>query len=219
MYKNKKILGLILARANSKRLPGKNFLKLSGKPLVAWTIEEALKSNILDNLILSTDDKKIINYTKKMNGLQTIKRSKKLSLDNTKSEDVVLDIINKSKTKFDVICLLQPTSPFRKFYDIDKSIKKMINEKRCAVISACYEDRYRKCPIDIKNGFFEKFSIKENLNGYSLNGAIYAADVSFFKKKRNFLTKETIIYSMPKSRSIDIDTKSDFLLAEKNLKK
>ena len=43
MYKNKKILGLILARANSKRLPGKNFLKLSGKPLVAWTIEEALK--------------------------------------------------------------------------------------------------------------------------------------------------------------------------------
>ena len=58
---------------------------------------------------------------------------------------------------------------------------------------------------------------KKNSNGYSLNGAVYVAQIDFFKRKKIFLTRDTIIYLMPKSRSLDIDTESDFLKAQKNL--
>ena len=193
MYKGKKIFGLITARAGSKRLKNKNTLKLHKKPLFYWTINEALKSKYLDNLYISTDDKKIKFFIKKKLKVNLINRTKKLSKDHTKSEDVVYDFIKKVKSGYDIICLLQPTSPYRKCFDIDNAIKKMINNNSKTLISITE-------------------SIKKS---FEFNGAIYLVDVIFFKRKKIFYNKKTIFYRMPKSRSLDIDTKEDFQLAKK----
>jgi len=193
LYKGKKIFGLITARAGSKRLKNKNTLKLHKKPLFYWTINEALKSKYLDNLYISTDDKKIKEFIKNKKKINLISRTKKLSQDLTKSEDVVFDFIKKTKGNYDIICLLQPTSPYRRCFDIDNSIKKMINNNSKTLVSIT----------------------KSTKNAYKFNGAIYAVDVSFFKKKKIFFNKKTIFYKMPKSRSLDIDTKEDFELAKK----
>ena len=65
MYKNKKILALIPARGGSKGLPGKNIKMLSGKPLIAWSIEQALASRYIDKVVVSTESKKIASVAKR----------------------------------------------------------------------------------------------------------------------------------------------------------
>ena len=217
MYKNKKILGIVLARSKSKRLVGKNTLNLCGKPLFLWTLHAARKSKYLDNIVISTDDIKIISHTKRLSYVRTIVRTKKLSGDRIASEDVVLDAIAKIKKSFDIIVVLQPTSPLRKSQDIDKAIKKMVNNNAPSIISICYKINNNKNAIELKNGYFRKKN-KNNSKGYSVNGAIYAGLNSFFKKKHTFITKKTITYLMPQSRSIDIDNIKDFNLAKKLLK-
>jgi CMP-N-acetylneuraminic acid synthetase len=193
LYKGKKIFGLVTARAGSKRLKNKNTLKLHKKPLFYWTINEAKKSEYLDNLYISTDDKKIKFFIKKQSKINLINRAKKLSQDGTKSEDVVSDFIKKVKSGYDIICLLQPTSPYRRYFDIDNAIKKMVNNNSKTLIS-----------------------ITESKNkNYKFNGAIYLVDAIFFKKNKTFHNKKTIFYKMPKSRSLDIDTKEDFKIAKK----
>ena len=219
MYKNKKILGLITARAKSKRLESKNTLNLVGKPLFQWTVDQASLSKYLDYVVISTDDKKIINYTKKLPKILTFKRSKKLSKNKTKSADVILNFIESSKIDFNIVCLLQPTSPLRKYYDVDKSIKKMIDKKAKSLVSVSFKKGNKKNQIKLKNGFFQKFQRENITNKYFVNGAIYLSDVNFFKKKKTFFTSNTISYLMPSSRSVDIDTKKDFDLAKKLLKK
>jgi CMP-N-acetylneuraminic acid synthetase len=99
LYKNKKILAVILARSASKRLKNKNILNFFGKPLFYWTLLAAKKSQYLDNIIISTNDKKIINYTKKVSYVKTINRTEKLSGDSISSEYVLLDLISKLKEK------------------------------------------------------------------------------------------------------------------------
>ena len=216
MYKEKKILGLIVARSGSKRLKNKNILNFKGKPLFYWTILAAKKSRYLDNIIISTDDKRIINYTKKFSYLKTFSRAKKLAGDKVTTEQVILDLISKKDFLFDIIIVLQPTSPLRKSFDIDNSIKKMINKNENFIISACYRKKNYKNMIEVKKGFFNKF--KKKKSGYALNGAIYGATTNYFKRSRSFFTKKTIIFPMPPSRSIDIDTIEDFNLAKKKFK-
>ena len=216
MYKNKKILGIILARSGSKRVKYKNILNFCGKPLFYWTLLAAKKSKYLDNIIISTNDKKIINYTKKLSYVETTIRSEKLCGHNITSEDVVLDLISKLEKKFDVIVVLQPTSPLRKRLDIDYAIRKMINENDKFIVSVCHRRKSHKYMIETKKGYFKR--IKKKSSGYALNGAIYAAETSYFKKTRSFFTKKTLIFPMPASRSVDIDTFEDFNMAKSKFK-
>ncbi len=216
MYKKKKIIGIILARSKSKRLKDKNILNIKGKPLFYWTVQAAKKSKYIDDIIISTDDKRIINYTKKLSYLKTLNRPKGLRGDKVKSEQVVSNLISKKDFLSDIIIVLQPTSPLRKSFDIDNSIKKMVNKNEHFIISACYRKKNYKNMIEVKKGFFNKF--KKKKSGYALNGAIYGATTKYFKRTRSFFTRKTIIFTMPPSRSIDIDTIEDFNLAKKKFK-
>jgi len=213
LYKNKKILGILLARSGSKRLPDKNMLDFCGKPLFYWTILACRQSKYLDKVVISTDHKKIIKFTKGLPYVETIIRPKRLTGDNVTSEKVVLDLITNKRKKFDIIVLLQPTSPLRKGFHIDKAVKKMIDNDEKFIVSVSYRNCLFKHMIEVRNGYFKK--MKKNSPGYSLNGAIYAARTSYFKRSRSFLTQKTAVFQMPTSRSIDIDTVEDFKLAKK----
>ena len=120
-----KILVLILARGGSKRLPNKNILKLGKKHLINWSIDFAKKIPFVCDILVSTDSKKIGLIAKKRGALVPWMRSKKLSLDISKSYPAALHAINWYENKIkkvDGVMFLQPTSPFRRLKTINKCI-------------------------------------------------------------------------------------------------
>lgn len=222
MYKNETFLALILARGGSKRLPKKNVMKLCGKPLISWTIEAALNSKYIDKLVVSSDDDKIINISKKYK-VQTIKRPDKFAKDNSKPFEAIKHALQ-FLDNYDFVILLQPTSPLRNHRHIDKSIEFLNKKKSDSVISVCenYEKTIRGnfLPKDMS---MSKFFFKENFRKnhslinkrFSVNGAIYICKTEKLLKEKSFFLKENIFaYEMNKRSSVDIDEKIDFKKAE-----
>ena len=112
MNTNCKILAIIPARGGSKRLPRKNILNLARKPLIAYSIEAALKSKYITKTIVTSDDDEILNIANKY-GSDTIKRPDHLASDTATSFDAIEHTILSQNENFDYIILLQPTSPLR----------------------------------------------------------------------------------------------------------
>ena len=94
MYKNKKILAIIPARGGSKGLPRKNIKPLLGKPLIAWTIEQALASKYLDRVIVSTEDEEIAAISRKYCAEVPFLRPKELARDDSPTIDTLLHALN-----------------------------------------------------------------------------------------------------------------------------
>ena len=136
-HKNK-ILGLILARGNSKGIKEKNIVKLCGKPLIAWTIKSALKSKMLTDIVLSTDSVKIAKIGKKFGAQVPFLRPSKFSKDNTPSIDAIehaIKWLRKKGKNYEFVVLLEPTSPLRDHNDIDLAINKIIKLKAQSLVS------------------------------------------------------------------------------------
>ena len=222
MINNKKILAVITARAGSKRLPNKNILNLAGKPLIAWTIDEAKKSKYIDKLIVSTDSKKIAEISKYYGAEVPFMRPLKLAIDTADSISVLKHSIEFFKNKFDYILLLQPTSPLRTVKDIDKAII-ILNNKTKAVVSVCETEHSplwsNILPEDLSMKNFIRSEIKNKRSQdlpkyYRLNGAIYIAETKYFYKNNGFLGDKTKAYIMSQQNSVDIDTELDFKFCE-----
>jgi CMP-N-acetylneuraminic acid synthetase len=126
MYNGKKILALIPARSGSEGLPGKNIKPLAGKPLIAWTIEQARGSRYIDRIITSTDSKKIAEIAKKYGSETPFLRPPSLATADSKGMDVILHALEWLRINdkpSDMIIYLQPTSPLRASEDIDNAIR------------------------------------------------------------------------------------------------
>ena len=226
MINNKSILGLIPARGGSKRLPGKNILNLAGKPLISWTIEAALGSKFIDEVVVSTDDHDIKEISKKYGATVPFLRPDHLATDEATSVDTALHLLNtldKNSDKYDYIILLQPTSPLRTLKDIDNSIELLDTNNCDAVIGVCEVEHSplwcNKIPedgdisnfidqsiVNIKSQDFEQY--------YRINGAIYLCDINRLKKEMTFfLSSGCTAYKMDLKHSVDIDNKFDFNLA------
>ena len=122
MINNKKILAVIPARYDSKRLKQKNLLKINSKSLIELTYLTAQKSKFIDRIVVSTDNAIIKKECAKIDKKIIINRPKYLAKDNVKSEQVLVDVINKINNNYYYILLLQPTSPLRTSQDIDSAI-------------------------------------------------------------------------------------------------
>lgn len=207
------IVAIIPARAGSKRLVGKNLLLLKKKPLIIWTIDFAKKLKFLKEVIVTTDDKKLISLIKNYD-LTILQRPKYLARDNTSTISVILDILKKYKNKFktiDTILLLQPTSPFRSINIVKLALKKYFKFKK------------KKSIVSVNHTFntnLKKFKF-QNKKKYNLNGNFYIVSKNFLIKNKSFLSnKHTFPYKIySKKLQIDIDTKSDFNFAKKIIKK
>lgn len=228
MYRGKNILGLIPARGGSKGLPRKNIKPLLGKPLIAWTIEQALTSKYIDMVVVSTDDKEIAEISKKYGAAVPFIRPKELAEDNAKGIDVVLHAIdwlkeNDKRKQYDLVMLLQPTSPLRTTEGIDKAIEFLFLKEAKAIVSVCEVDHHPLWANTLpEDGCMKDFIRREVTNKnrqelpvfYRLNGTIYLAYCDYIKQCKSFMGKETFAYIMPTERSIDIDSKTDLKLAE-----
>ena len=220
MINGKRVLALIPARGGSKGIPKKNVIDLGGKPLIAWTIEEAKKSEYIDQLTLSSDDHEIINTAKQYGCEVPFFRPKELAADNTPVIDPIIHALTELPG-FDYVVLLQPTSPFRTVGDIDSCIKKCVIENSNVVVSVTETDKspYWMFNIDdedflhpILSGAIPKRR-QDSSKVYLLNGAVYVANVNWLIENKTFISSETRSYVMPKDRSIDIDDVNDLAFA------
>lgn len=215
--KNKNLC-IIPARGGSKRLKDKNIYPLLGKPLITYTIESALKINLFDKIIVSTDSEKIKKIAERYK-VEVIKRPKKLSGDRAKTESVIFHVLKKLKEEFDYIFLLQPTSPLRDEKDIVNAFKKIEKEKADFLISVTDFEKPFTWAI-VKRGKYYDFYFQKNLRKklYLPNGAIFIAKYKSLLKEKTLYGKKLTIYYMPKEKSVDIDTIYDLKYAEIILK-
>jgi len=191
-----KIIGLIPARKESKRLPNKNFKILNGKIMFEYTMEAAIDSGVFNEIIMSTDNKGIRTTHKEV---EIRIRPDFLCQDDTPMVEVVLWEMRKEPDDT-VVCLLQPTSPLRTHKDI-----------KDALIQFIYESYYYKSLISYTTYDLSR-SPKEN-------GAFFIATIGNIRtlghwRKFRYICK----YFMPLNRSVDVDTIEDFKRAERLLK-
>lgn len=231
MYKDKSILALIPARGGSKGLPRKNMRLLLGKPLIAWTIEQAKKSRYIDRIIVSTDDEEIREISKKYGAEAPFLRPKKLATDKAKVIDAILHLMEftkKNGTLYDILALLQPTSPLRLSEDIDKAVELLLPKKAKAIVSVC---RSKNSPLwanklsddGCMKGFIKPDVLNKNRQAlpyfYRLNGAVHIGYLDYIKRQHDFFGNQTFAHIMPRERSVDIDDEFDFWIAEQILAK
>tara|TARA_X000000950_G_scaffold289211_1_gene410870 strand:- start:4166 stop:4855 length:690 start_codon:yes stop_codon:yes gene_type:complete len=221
------MLAIIPARSGSKTLKNKNILKFAGKPLIHWTILAALKSKKIDKIIISTDSNKISKICKKISKkvLVPFLRPKYLAKDNSAAIDsylFTLDKLEKKGKKIKDFIVLLPTSPLRNYKDIDNAIN-YFERKNAETVISCVKTKpfnwYLKREKNEKiNEVFRNKALvnrQEYENFLIPNGAIYIFNKDALKRKNSYYTNKSYAYIMSKEKSIDIDDKHDFKIAEK----
>lgn len=227
-----KVLGVIPARGGSKGVPRKNIKLLNGKPLIQYTIESAHQSKLLDTVILSSEDEEIIRIAKKLNIEVPFVRPSSLSLDNSPTLSVLkhaLEFYLQRGIKFDAVCLMQVTSPFRKDQLIDDAIKKFKETKADSLISVlripheynphwAFEER-EEGVLKIATGEDKIITRRQDLpKSFFRDGSIYITksevilnQSSLYGNKISYIENDIKYY-------VNIDTLSDWEKAEELVK-
>ena len=223
MYKNKKILAIIPARSGSKGLPDKNIKDLNGKPLITYTIEAALQSGIFEDVMVSTDSEKYAQIAREFGASVPFLRSPENSDDKASSWSVVLEILGKIDKKYDLVMILQPTSPLRTAKNIVEASDLFFEKDANAVVSVSKFPHsinwVNTLPPDLSmDGFVSKDSNsqrrQDGAEHYMLNGAIYLLKANLVSPDINLYTQGTYAYVMEEKESVDIDSELDFALAK-----
>ena len=219
------VLAIIPARKGSVRLPNKNRKSLRGITLIEWSINTAKKLKFVDDIIITTNDQKILKRLKKKNfSTKVLNRPNKLSKNNSKMIDVIIHAIKHYEKKFKkikTILLLQPTSPLRSIKMINLGYKKYLQfNKKKSIISVSTGKNPLKRLFEIKKKKLKLFKGKDSTNKlFQINGNFYFASVNFINKYKSFF-KEGISHPVilnSKKFSIDIDTFKDFKKAKEYL--
>lgn len=225
-----RLLAIIPARGGSKGVPGKNSKLLGGKPLIAYSIEQAIASNSFAKIIVSTDDETIAQIAIHYGAEVPFIRPSELATDSASSIVVVqhaIDFLESKNEFFDAVCLLQPTSPFREKGFINKAIETFSSTNSDALVSVLqvpHEYNPHWVFEAVENGMLqiatgEKEIIKrrqELPEAFFRDGAIYLTKVAIIKKgtfygeKLSYLKSNPILY-------VNIDTMEDWIQAEQKL--
>lgn len=220
-----KAIAIIPARSGSKGLPDKNIKPLNGKPLIAYSIEQAIASQKFDKVFVSTDSENYAQIAREYGADVSFLRSSDLASDNANTWDAVREVLVKFDElgeEFDTVMLLQPTSPLRDSEDILNAFK-LMEEKSANAIESVVEVDHSPlwCNVLPADGCMDSFENPELSilprqslpQYYRINGAIYLLKRSELNEECMF-THNCFAYIMPKEKSVDIDGPIDFMLAE-----
>jgi CMP-N,N'-diacetyllegionaminic acid synthase len=220
-----RILAIIPARGGSKGIPNKNIIDIKGKPLIAYSIIPALQmleEQLIDKLIVSTDSNEIGQIAKNYGADFPFLRPDDIAGDKAKSIDLIthaLEFYKQQGEIFDAVMLLQPTSPLRTNDDLKNALKLFKENINDSLISA-YEEEYINDLVMYKQSDDGKTSIPLNSNHnkgvrrqdhgatYVRNGCIYISSVELLNKGF-VIGEQPLLYIMPKSKSINLDTIED----------
>lgn len=225
MIGGRSVLAVVTARGGSKGLPGKNLLPFRGAPLIAWTIRAAQAAPSIDRLILSSDDVEIMETARSLGCEAPFRRAADLANDTAASIDVLLDAADRVPG-YDIVVLLQPTSPLRTADDIEATLALMaesgapgalsVSEAPCHPYLIFQRDGAGRLAPFVEKPAELSWRRQDLPPAWRVNGAVYAADVGWLRSERTLCKAgETAAYEMPVERSIDIDTLEDLLAAER----
>lgn len=227
MFDRRRVLALIPARGGSKGIPKKNIANCCGKPLLAWTVEAAQGAKYIDRIVLSTDDPETRSVAIAYGCEVPFIRPGYLASDSTQTIDVIWHALE-YVSGYDLVVLLQPTSPLRTSTDIDECIEFAFNKDAAAVVSitpsrehpflSFQMDQLNRLKPFISRQPNESLRRQDFPDAYRVNGSIYLAHIPWLKATRTFFSAETHGFIMPACRSIDIDTKDDLARAESLLR-
>jgi CMP-N-acetylneuraminic acid synthetase len=229
--KKNKIVAIIPARGGSKGLTRKNIKPLLGKPLVAGTIEQAKKSKYVNKVVVSTEDKEIAKISKKY-GAEVVDRPEELARDESPTIDAIMHAIDwfeKRGEYFDIVVLLEPTSPLRKENDIDNAIELFIKniDKADSLVSVgevhlenpyilkTIENKYVKPFIEVDENRYQRQQLPKVYFPY---GVVYLSKTDALKKYKTFYQEKTISYFIERWQNYEIDDIYDFVCIETILK-
>ncbi|MBD5448668.1 MAG: acylneuraminate cytidylyltransferase family protein [Lachnospiraceae bacterium] len=221
-----KNLAIIPARSGSKGLADKNIRELQGHPLLAHSIMAAAKSGVFSHIMVSTDSEEYAEISRKYGAEIPFLRSGENSSDAASTWDLVKEVLNgyaALNESFDSVCILQPTSPLRTDQDIVKGYELFKCKRANAVVSVCEMEHsplysnilQEDCCMD---GFISKEIASKPRQQlptyYRINGALYIVKEKYLWEMESPYDQGCYAYIMPSEKSVDIDTKYDFMLAE-----
>ena len=216
-----KKIAIITARSGSKGLKNKNIRPICGKPLLAYSVEAAVKSGLFDRVILSTDSDEY-GAIGEQYGAEYLKRSAEASGDKASSYVALKEVLETIGTDFDYFMLLQPTSPLRDENHIAEACAKFeekISEFDFLVsMREAHGSPDLMQPLDERGGlgYFDKDYNnwrRQDFHYYTPNGAIYIAKPRCYLEKKHFFGASTLAYLMDEVSSVDVDKPIDFELA------
>lgn len=223
-------LAIIPARSGSKGVVDKNIRDLNGKPLMGYSIEAAIKSECFSEVMVSTDSEKYADVAISCGAKVPFFRSMEKSSDYATSWDVVREVLNKYRMQgmqFEMVTLLQPTSPLRTADDIVGAYKLYKEKDASSVVSVCEtETSPLLCNTLQSDNSLEGFISPEILGKrrqelpgyYRLNGAIYMCRINDSDMQFDLYGKNSYAYVMSQEKSVDIDTEYDFFMVEQIIK-
>ncbi|MCG1036604.1 acylneuraminate cytidylyltransferase [Polaribacter sargassicola] len=218
-----KKVAIIPLRKGSKSIKGKNKKKLLGRPLFSWVLEEAIFSN-LDEIYIFTDDEDIIDFVNKhyqwSTKVKTLKRSDENANDVASTESALLEFSNLINHNFDILCLLQATSPLTISKDINACLNKVIVDGYSSSLSVVRTHRF----VWSEDGNPMNYDVfnrprRQDFNGLLIeNGAVYAIKKESFLNSKNRLSPNIGLVEMSEDTLTEIDTENDWIVVEQLIK-
>lgn len=227
MYRRKKLLAIIPARAGSKGLPGKNVKMLCGKPLLAWSVESARNSKYLDEVMVSTDSEEIAEVARQYGGSVPFLRPEPLSTDESPTFDAVEHVLQayarEFARSFDYVVLLEPTSPLREKGDIDAMVERLVDRKDCDSIISIGEVGEHPAYLKRIRGedllpycaeLAQTTRRQDNEPAYFPYGVAYIAKTESLLREKTFYCGKSLFYKIMRHQCREIDDIYDFLAVE-----
>ncbi|MFA9189984.1 HAD hydrolase family protein [Flavobacterium sp. FZUC8N2.13] len=213
---------IIPLRKGSKGIPAKNKKKMLGRPLFSWVLTEAIFSN-LDEVVVFTDDIEIIQFVEKeyhwSSKVKALLRSSENATDTASTESVLLEFSEKIKYDFDVLCLLQATSPMTTAVDINVVLAKIEKEKYDSALTVVNTHRFTWNT----DGTPQNYDVfhrprRQDFEGLLIeNGAVYATTKTAFEVSKNRLSGTVGLIQMDETNLVEIDSMTDWKIVEELL--
>jgi len=221
-----RVLGIIPARKGSKGVPGKNTYPIAGKPLIGYTIDVALQSQALTNIIISTDDEAIWQYAEKL-AITIHKREATLATDTSPVVLTIIEVVHYAEqlfnTTYDAIMLLQPTAPLRETWHITEAIQLLEDnpEYDCLISVVQAGDVHPARMYSISDGVLHSLQPENEQKNrqqlppvYLRNGSIYLTRRNALLEQQKIMITPSLAYVMDAKYHLNIDEPRDMLLAK-----
>ncbi|MBM3503020.1 MAG: acylneuraminate cytidylyltransferase family protein [Alphaproteobacteria bacterium] len=216
-------LALIPARGGSKGVPGKNIRLIAGRPLVAWTIEQARQSSAIDRVVVSTDSPEISDVARNWGADVPFMRPASLATDQASTESAMIHAVEELATagyKPDAIVLLQATSPIRRPGTIDRAIAEFERQSADSILSVCQNNhffwRYPHAPEALYD--YHRRPRRQDIapqdRWWRETGSLYVTKTDLLLATKNRLGGKIGLFEMEEDESYEIDSLTDFQVLE-----